>query len=134
MIALDTNVLVRYLVQDDSEHFKIAAELIEDCTIDQPGYVCREVIIELVWVLERCYKYSRDEISGALLSIVTASQLAVETADDIAAIVHLYQNEGFDFADLMIRRAAIRSGADVLTIFDQKLAKLDGVELLGTTH
>ncbi|MDE0784719.1 MAG: hypothetical protein OSB34_16275, partial [Planktomarina sp.] len=88
----------------------------------------------LVWVLERAYKYSREEISAALLGIVTASQLAVETADDIAAIVHLYQNEGFDFADLMIRRAAIRSGADVLTTFDQKLAKLDGVELLGTTH
>ena len=90
MIALDTNVLVRYLVQDDSEHFKIAAELIEDCTIDQPGYVCREVIIELVRVLERCYKYSRYEISGALLSLVSASDLVVETTDDVAAIVILY--------------------------------------------
>ena len=89
MIALDTNVLVRYLTQDDDAQFQVAADLIEGCTSDDPGYVCREVMIELVWVLERSYKYSREEISEALLSIVTASQLSVENAQDIASIVNL---------------------------------------------
>jgi predicted nucleic-acid-binding protein len=91
-------------------------------------------MIELVWVLERAYKYSREEIAEALLSIVTASQLSVENAQDIASIVNLYRDEGYDFADLMIRQAAQRTESRILKTFDQKLARLDGVELLGTTH
>ena len=134
MIALDTNVLVRFLAQDDDAQFEVAAGLIEGCTSDAPGYVCREVMIELVWVLEWAYKYSREEIAEALLSIVTASQLSVENAQDIASIVNLYRDEGYDFADLMIRQSAQRSENRILKTFDQKLAKLDGVELLGTTH
>ena len=134
MIALDTNVLVRFLAQDDDAQFQVAAGLIEGCTRDAPGYVCREVMIELVWVLERAYKYSREEIAEALLSIVTASQLSVENAQDIASVVNLYRKEGYDFADLMIRQAAQRTENRVLKTFDQRLARLDGVELLGTTH
>ena len=134
MIALDTNVLVRFLAQDDDAQFEVAAGLIEGCTSDAPGYVCREVIIELVWVLERAYKYSREDIAEALLSIVTASQLSVENAQDIASVVNLYRDEGYDFADLMIRQAAQRTENRILKTFDQKLARLDGVELLGTTH
>ena len=134
MIALDTNVLVRFLAQDDDVQFEVAAGLIEGCTSDAPGYVCREVMIELVWVLERAYKYSREDITEALLSIVTASQLSVENAQDIASVVNLYRDEGYDFADLMIRQSAQRSENRILKTFDQKLAKLDGVELLGTTH
>lgn len=134
MIALDTNVLVRFFTQDDDAQFQVAAGLIEGCTRDVPGYVCREVMIELVWVLERAYKYSREEIAEALLSIVTASQLSVENAQDIASVVNPYRKEGYDFADLMIRQAAQRTENRILKTFDQKLAKLDGVELLGTTH
>ena len=134
MIALDANVLVRFLTQDDDAQFQVAAGLIEGCTRDAPGYVCREVMIELVWVLERAYKYSREEIAEVLLSIVTASQLAVENAQDIASVVNLYRKEGYDFADLMIRQAAQRTESRILKTFDQKLAKLDGVELLGVTH
>ena len=134
MIALDTNVLVRFLAQDDDAQFEVAAGLIKGCTSDAPGYVCREVMIELVWVLERSYKYSRKEIAEALLSIVTASQFSVENAQDIASVVNLYRKEGYDFADLMIRQAAQRTENRILKTFDQKLARLDGVELLGTTH
>lgn len=134
MIALDTNVLVRYLARDDEAQFEITAALIKNCTSDEPAHVCREVMIELVWVLERSYKYSREEIGEVLLSLVTASQLSIESAQNIASVVNLYRKEGFDFADLMIRQAANRSGASVLKTFDLKLAKLAGVELLGATH
>ena len=126
--------MVRFLAQDDDAQFEVAAGLIEGCTSDAPGYVCREVMIELVWVLERAYKYSREDIAEALLSIVTASQLSVENAQDIASVVNLYRDESYDFADLMIRQSAQRSENRILKTFDQKLAKLDGVELLGTTH
>jgi predicted nucleic-acid-binding protein len=112
----------------------MATDLINSCTVDQPGYVCREVMIELVWVLERSYKYLREEIADALEGIVSASQLEVESAQDIAAVLNLYRKERYDFADLLIRQAALRGGNYNVKTFDQKLTKLDGVDLLGTTH
>jgi predicted nucleic-acid-binding protein len=53
VIALDTNVLVRFLVQDDPSQAHLAGEIIDQLTEEAPGFVSREVLIELVWVLER---------------------------------------------------------------------------------
>ena len=69
MIALDTNVLVHYLVRDDTEQGETARALMESLTEDRPGYICREVAVELVWVLERAYGYSRDQIATILYQI-----------------------------------------------------------------
>ena len=53
MIALDTNVIARYLVRDDTEQAEAARSLLESLAADRPGYVCREVTVKLAWVLER---------------------------------------------------------------------------------
>ena len=81
-------------------------------------------------------KYDIYAVGSALVDteINVLDEFLVEASDDIASIIPLYQNEGFGFADLMIRQAAHLSGAKVLKTFDQKLAKLSGVDLLGTTH
>jgi predicted nucleic-acid-binding protein len=90
--------------------------------------------VELVWFLERSYKYSRNEIAAAVMGLVSATELQVETAQDVAEILPLYQNDGFGFLDLMIRQAAIRSGGHDLQTFDRNAAKLKGVTLLGTSQ
>ena len=63
MIALDTNVLVRYLVNDDAEQANAARVLLESLTAEEPGFVCREVMVELVWVLQRAYGFARGRIA-----------------------------------------------------------------------
>ena len=83
MIALDTNVLVRYLVRDDKKQAEAARTLLESLTIEQPGFVCREVIVELVWVLERSYKCSRDQIATVLEQLATTESLVVEAGSDV---------------------------------------------------
>jgi len=133
-IALDTNVLVRFLTQDDTEQFEIAQDIINNCSTKQPAFICREVLVELVWVLERSYKYSRNEITAAVMGLISAAELHVETAQDVAEILPLYQNEGFGFSDLIIRQAAIKNGGCDLQTFDRKAAKLAGVTLLGTSY
>ena len=80
MIALDTNVLVRYLVRDDEGQAESARALLESLTIERPGYVCREVVIELVWVLERAYGVSREQIGTILPELVATRGLVVERA------------------------------------------------------
>ena len=53
MIALDTNVLIRYMVRDNEQQAEAARVLLDDMTAQNPGFICREVVLEVVWVLER---------------------------------------------------------------------------------
>ncbi len=131
MIALDTNILVRFLTRDDPDQAVEASDVINGLTQEEPGFVCREVLVELVWVLERTYGYSRADITRALEGLLSASELAIEASGDIGAVLQLYESKGFGFSDLMIRQAARRSGATVLVTFDKKAAQLDSVELPG---
>ncbi len=130
MIALDTNVLVRYLVRDDVQQAEAARTLLESLTIDCPGYVCREVIVELVWVLERAYRFPRKRIATILEQLVATDGLVVEEADDVARAAFRYQAHGSGFSDLMILAAAERSQAHPLYTFDKKATRLEGVTLL----
>lgn len=130
MIALDTNILVRYLVRDDEKQAEAARTLLESLTIDQPGFVCREVIVELVWVLERSYQCSRDRIATILEQLATTESLIVETGNDVIRAASRYRSGVAGFSDLMILSAAERSQAHLLYTFDQKASRLEGVELL----
>ena len=77
-IALDTHVLMRFfLTQDDTEEFKIAQGVISSRIATRPAFICQEVLVELVWVLERSYKYSRNEITAAVMGLVSAAELQV---------------------------------------------------------
>jgi predicted nucleic-acid-binding protein len=130
VIALDTNVLVRFLVQDDPGQARLANEIIDQLTDDAPGFVGREVLVELVWVLERAYRLGRSEIAEVLDGLLTSTELRVEGAEQVGAALELYRNEGFGFADLMIVAAARRADASELLTFDRKAARLSGVRLL----
>ena len=130
MIALDTNVLVRYLVRDDAEQAEAARALLESLTADRPGYVCREVAVELVWVLEQAYGYSRDQIATVLEELVATEGLVIEAADDVARAAFRYRIGGTGFSDMMIVLAAERATALPLYTFDQKAARLEGAALL----
>jgi predicted nucleic-acid-binding protein len=130
VIALDTNVLVRFLVQDDPLQAQLATKVIDQLTDDAQGFVSREVLIELVWVLERAYRLGRTEIASALDGLLSATELNIEGSDEVAPALELYRNDGFGFADLMIAAAARRAGASELVTFDRKAATLPGVRLL----
>ena len=106
MIALDTNVLVRYLLNDDAAQAGAARTLIAELSLDAPGFVCREVLVELVWVLERAYGFSRDRIASVLEGLYTIRVLQIEAADDVVRAAYEYRRGGAEFADRMIAAAA----------------------------
>jgi len=130
LIALDTNVLVRYLVRDDERQAEPARALLESLTTERPGYACREVVVELVWVLERAYGVSRERIATTLQELVATQSLVVEAGDDVARAAIRYGAGGPGFAYLMVLAAAERSGARPLYTFDRRAARLEGAELL----
>jgi predicted nucleic-acid-binding protein len=129
-VALDTNVLVRFLVQDDPGQAALAGAVMAGLNVEAPGHVCREVLVELVWVLERAYGRSRAEVAGALEGLLAAPEIALEADDDTATAILRYRDEGQGFADLMIAAAAGRAGVPLVT-FDRSAARIAGVTLLG---
>ena len=130
MIALDTNVLVRYLVNDDARQAQVARDLLAKLTADNPGFICREVAVELSWVLERYYRFSRNQIATIFEELVASAELYVEAAEDVVRAADGYRRGGAEFSDRMIAAAAARSDNALLHTFDKKAAELAGAVLL----
>ena len=130
MLAVDTNVLLRNIVQDDDRQAEAARHFLQKLTPEQPGFICREVALELVWVLERTYKFPRTRIADLMLGLTGTAGVVIENAEDVASAVILYRESSADFSDLMILAAAERVGAKPLYTFDRKLARMEGATLL----
>jgi predicted nucleic-acid-binding protein len=130
MISLDTRVLVRFLTRDDRAQAAAAERVIAGLTADSPGFVCREVVVELVWVLERAYGLPGAAVAAAIEGLLAAREIEVEADNDVGSALPRYLSEGLDLADLMIAAAARRAGATKLVTFDRRAARIDGVELL----
>jgi predicted nucleic-acid-binding protein len=126
VIGLDTNVLVRYLVEDDSAQSSKAAHLIETrCTEDAPGFVNRVVLCELVWVLESAYDYPRATVAATLESLLRTAELEVDAADAAWPALTAYRGGDVDFSDALIGRLNRNAGCDGTATFDKGAASLD---------
>ncbi len=126
MTGIDTNVLVRYLVQDDPDQAKKAARFIaNECSSDDPGLLNRIVLCELVWVLESAYGYPREKVAFALEKILRTTQFRIEDHQEAWSSFREYQ-EGGDFADAFIAAVNRRLGCERTVTFDRKAARRPG--------
>jgi predicted nucleic-acid-binding protein len=130
MIGLDTNVLVRYVAQDDPKQSPKASRLIESLTADAPGYVCIVSVIELVWVLTGCYSLTRDEIGEVLETLLRTKEIVVAQADIVWKALRLFKDGKADFADCMIEESASEAGCSYTATFDREAAKYCGMKLI----
>jgi len=128
--GLDTNILVRYLAQDDAEQTKKATRLIEALTPMQPGYIPLLVVAETVWVLESCYDTGRDRIAQVVETLLSIDSLVVEQSDTAWRALRRCKREGGDFVDALIASQAITSGCETVYTFDKSAAKRTGMTLL----
>jgi predicted nucleic-acid-binding protein len=128
MKGLDTNVLVRLLVADDPDQAeRAAAHIATHCSTDDPGWINRVVLCELVWVLDRGYGYERDEIADALEKLVAANQIRVEDPSAVWAGLRALR-AGDDFADVVIGQTNRAAGCEATVTFDRRAARLEGFE------
>jgi predicted nucleic-acid-binding protein len=127
MIALDTNVLIRFLVEDDEAQSRRATKLIEDAVArDEQLFVSDIVMCETVWVLSSAYGFSRAEIVDALSQLLRARSVVFNSADSIARALDAYRKGRGDFADYLIREHARSAGAETVATFDGALLKESG--------
>ena len=130
MIGLDTNVLVRYIAQDDPRQAAKAVHLIEDeCSEASPGFVTAVVLAELVWVLEECYSSAKSEIVAILQRVLRTKQLVVEDGETVWKALRLFEQHPADFADCLIDRVGAAHQCEYTATFDKAAAKA-GMRLL----
>jgi predicted nucleic-acid-binding protein len=131
MIGLDTNVLVRYLTQDDPVQSAKATEILERrLTPKIPGFVSVVAMVETVCVLDRAYGLTALEIATAVERLLQVEVLAIENEQEVfTAMVALRQGRG-SFADALIAELGARAGCTRTLTFDQKALRLRGFELV----
>ena len=131
MTGLDTNILIRYLVNDDVLQSRKAADHIEHrLTESDPGFISAIVMVETVWVLESHYGFTDSEIAAAIQRILQIDAFVVEHRLEIfVAMVALKQRRG-SFADALIGAVGKRAGCSRTFTFDRKASRLPSFELL----
>jgi predicted nucleic-acid-binding protein len=131
MIGLDTNILVRHLVQDDPVQSPKATEFIEQrLTERDPGFVTTVVMAETAWVLERVYALADDEVAAAIERILQIEVLVVENESDIFTAMMAVREGRGSFADALIGAINAQAGCSRTVTFDRKALRLPGFELL----
>jgi predicted nucleic-acid-binding protein len=122
LTALDTNVLVRFLVEDDAKQSARAAALVERAVREKTTlFLARIVVCETVWVLETAYHFGRGEIARVLGELLRAGHLAVEEAEQVRRALDRYAAGKGDVADYLIAECAHAAGFAKVATFDRDL-------------
>ena len=130
MIGLDTNVIVRYLTQDDKAQSDKASKLIENTlTETQPGFITLISLVEVVWVLESCYDQSKQNILDVVQALLTTRQLLIENAEAAYLALKRFSAGNGDFSDALITVISEKQGCESIKTFDKKAISL-GMTLL----
>lgn len=131
MIGLDTNVVVRFLAQDDDRQSLIATRVFSRLTRDDPGFVSSVVLAEVSWVLTRSYRLSREALAETLEGLLRSTELRVENAGPAWRALGLFRSgEAIGFADALIAETGALAGADKTYTFDRTAAAEGGMKLL----
>ncbi len=132
MPALDTNVLVRYVVQDDEAQLASAKRLIRKCvSAGQTLFVPVTVTLEFEWVLRASFGYAKDEVMQALSSLFSAAELTFESERALEVALHLYRKGSADFADCLHIALVAQAGELPMWTFDKRAANVSGAQSLG---
>ncbi|MCX7063491.1 MAG: type II toxin-antitoxin system VapC family toxin [Proteobacteria bacterium] len=124
MIGIDTNVLIRYIAQDDATQSARAIRLIErECSAATPGFVGLVVLVEIVWVSESSYGAKRDEVVEIVRRLLSIRQLVVQDSEIVWKALRSFESGKVDFADCLIQGVAAAAGCDRTMTFDKQASK-----------
>ena len=130
MIGIDTNILVRYLAQDDEAQSPVASRIIDGFTPEAPGFISQVVLVETVWVLGRSYKMAREAIADTVETLLRARDLVIEGAEVGYLALATYRQTKADFSDAIIAHGGKLAGCMETLTFDKRAANDTGMRFL----
>ncbi|TAN22726.1 MAG: PIN domain-containing protein [Acidobacteria bacterium] len=129
MIGLDTNILVRYIMQDDVEQSRIAADVLERLAPERTGYVSLVAMVELAWVLESVFQSSRQEIAAAIQRLLQMESVVVQNQREVFAAMECLKVGLASFPDALIAFVGAWAGCETTLTFDKAAERLPGFTL-----
>ncbi|MGA2728930.1 MAG: type II toxin-antitoxin system VapC family toxin [Terracidiphilus sp.] len=130
MIGIDTNILARFLAQDDAEQGQRADSLLQTLSPQDPGFVSLVSLIELAWVMRSRYRVSKSELIQNLERLLNSPELVIESQQTVAQAIARFGSAKTDFADCLIERSGHVAGCRHTVTFDENAAKTSGMKLL----
>jgi predicted nucleic-acid-binding protein len=130
MIGLDTNVLVRYIMQDDAKQAPLATRFVESLSAEAPGFLPLVAVVELAWVLSSAYDLDRAQLVEAFEGVLRTKELVIERAEVVWKALRAFQSANADFADSLIAHSAASAGCEKTMTFDRGAAKSAGMTLI----
>lgn len=132
MIGLDTNVVVRYVAQDDAKQAAAASKLFEHVlSVERPGFASLITLCEIAWVLAECYGAEKSRIRAVIEALLGTRQVVVEDADLVWRALRAWDKSAADFSDALLGQVAVARGCEKIVTFDKAAARLPSFELLG---
>ena len=133
MAALDTNILVRYLVEDDAAQLAAAKKLIRSAlATGETLFIPITVTLELEWVLRSNFKFNKEQVTTTLSSLLAAAEITFESEPAAEIALALYRKSSADFSDCVHIALAHMAGESPLWTFDRAASKMDGAKLLAS--
>jgi len=129
MTGLDTNILIRYVTQDDVQLTPRANAIMDSLTAESPGWISLTAMAEFVWVLSRRFKIDRTRIHIVLQQLLVQPNLAIEQQELVRKAAAQYLRGTADFSDYLVACSGEIAGCKETVTFDRKAAKSAGMTL-----
>ncbi len=130
MIGIDTNILARFLAQDDAEQSQRTDSLLQTLSAQDPGFVSLISLIELAWVMRSRYRMTKAELIQSFERLLNSPELVIENQPAVAQAIDRFRAVKADFADCLIERSGHLAGCRYTMTFDANAAKTSGMKLL----
>ena len=127
MIGVDTNVLLRFLLNDDPEQSPRAAQFFAERGPADPAFLSLVAVLEAVWVLRRRLKRSEEEVARMLRGLLGSDRVVVEHEQLVIRALRDTEQTGADFADAVIAHLGVERGCDLTVTLDRSAANLPGM-------
>jgi predicted nucleic-acid-binding protein len=132
MVGIDTNVLVRYVTEDDEIETSLAAKLIDKYLGAKNSIFINNIVVcELIWVLIRLYQYNKPEIINLLKEMLATIEFTFEDQSLLLRCVLDYAEKDADFADILIGNINLNQKCKTTFTFDKKASALKSFEIIG---
>jgi len=129
MKALDTNVVVRFLVRDDPAMTDRARQVFEHARdTGAPVLISNLVLLEILWVLGSVYRFSRQAIIDATDRPQSLPGVRFDSREVVCEFVRLGRSTSFDLADILIGLAAKQQGCETTLTLDKKAGQSEFFE------
>ena len=129
MIGLDTNILVRFVAQDDAVNSPRANAIMKSLSVEEPGWIAVTAIAEFAWVMTRTFRIARKDVYSLLDRLLTRPDVVVEQSDLVHKAANLFLRGNAEFTDYLVACTGQAAGCTHTVTFDRKAAKSAGMTL-----